>query len=126
MTTVDSIPVWNYLLIGVFNIIQSLTSTLQLRDHLIVCQLFELITIQRTAGGFSHFTAILCIIHIHYHYICQGRRKHFFGGQAKNIMETNGALARHKICKFNYIHDYDVIIIGHERSSKVLSLLTSA
>ena len=69
MTTVDSIPVWNYLLIGV-NTIQSLTSTLHLRDHLIICQLFELITIQRKAGEYSHFTAILCIIHTHYHYIC--------------------------------------------------------
>ena len=28
-----------------------------LRDHLIVCQLFELITIQRMTGGFSHYTA---------------------------------------------------------------------
>ena len=59
----------------------------------------------------------------------QGRRKHFFGGQAKNIMESNGALARREIFKFNFIHDYDVIIIGHERLSKVtgmLSLLTSA
>ena len=48
-------------------------------------------------------------------------------------METNGALARHKILDFNFIHDYDVIIISHarelERSSKVtgmLSLPTSA
>ena len=49
----------------------------------------------------------------------QGQRKHFFGGQAKNIMETNGVPARHEIFKFNYIHDYDVIIVGHERSSKV-------
>ena len=55
-------------------------------------------------------------------------------GQAKNIMESNGALARREIFKFNFIHDYDVIIIGHERSSKgywhwvtgMLSLLTSA
>ena len=61
--------------------------------------------------------------------LMQGRRKHFFGGQAKNIMESNGALARREIFKFNFIHDYDVIIIGHERSSKVtgmLSLPTSA
>ena len=59
----------------------------------------------------------------------QGRRKHFFSGQAKNIMESNGALARREIFEFNFIHDYDVIIIGHERSSKVtgmLSLPTSA
>ena len=51
-----------------------------------------------------------------------------FGGQAKNIMESNDALARREIFKFNFIHDYDVIIIGHERSrsSKVLSLPTSA
>ena len=48
-------------------------------------------------------------------------------------METNGALARREIFEFNFIHDYDVIIIGHgrelERSSKVtgmLSLPTSA
>ena len=53
----------------------------------------------------------------------QGRRKHFFGGQAKNIMETNGVLARHEIFKFNYIHDYDVIIIGHERSNARARLL---
>ena len=62
-------------------------------------------------------------------YTQQGRRKHFFGGQAKNIMETNGVLARRKIFKFNFIHDYDIIIIGHERSSKatgMLSLLMSA
>ena len=59
----------------------------------------------------------------------QGRRKHFFGCQAKNIMESNGALARREIVEFNFIHYYDVIIIGHERSSKVtgmLSLPTSA
>ena len=49
----------------------------------------------------------------------QGRRKHFFSGQAKNIMEINGALARREIFEFNFIHDYDVIIISHERSSKV-------
>ena len=58
-----------------------------------------------------------------------GRQKHFFGGQAKNIMESNWALARCEIVKFNYIHDYDVIKIGHNRSSKVtgmLSLPTSA
>ena len=54
----------------------------------------------------------------------QGRRKHFFGGQAKNIMETNGALARREFFDFNYIHDYDVIIIGHERSSKVAGMLS--
>ena len=44
-------------------------------------------------------------------------------------MEINGALARREIFKFNFIHDYDVIIISHERSSKVtgmLSLPTSA
>ena len=59
----------------------------------------------------------------------QGRWKHFFGGQAKNIVETSGALAHREIFEFNYIYDYDVIIIGHERSSKVtgmLSLPTSA
>ena len=37
-------------------------------------------------------------------------------------METNGALARREIFEFNFIHDYDVIIIGHgrelERSSQ--------
>ena len=48
----------------------------------------------------------------------------FFGGQAKNILETNGALARHEIFKFNYIHDYDVIIINHERSSKITGMLS--
>ena len=32
-------------------------------------------------------------------------------------MESNGALARREIFEFNFIHDYDVIIIGHERSS---------
>ena len=46
----------------------------------------------------------------------QGWRKHFFGGQAKNIMETNGALARREIFEFNFIHNYDVIIIGHARA----------
>ena len=30
-------------------------------------------------------------------------------------METNGALARREIFEFNFIHDYDVIIIGHAR-----------
>ena len=30
--------------------------------------------------------------------------------------EYYGNQARHEILKFNYIHDYDVIIIGHERS----------
>ena len=30
---------------------------------------------------------------------------------------------RHEIFKFNYIHDYDIIIIGHERSSKVTGML---
>ena len=28
-------------------------------------------------------------------------------------METNGALARRENFEFNFIHDYDVIIIGH-------------
>ena len=32
-------------------------------------------------------------------------------------METNGALAHREVFKFNYIHDYDVIIIGHERQT---------
>ena len=53
---------------------------------------------------------------------------HVQGGQANN-METNGALARREIFEFNFIHDYDIIIIGHERLSKVtgmLSLLMSA
>ena len=31
-------------------------------------------------------------------------------------MESNGALARREIFKFNFIHDYDVIIIGHARA----------
>ena len=55
----------------------------------------------------------------------QGRRKHFFGGQAKNTMESNGALARREIFEFNFIHDYDVITIGHERerSSSIARLL---
>ena len=38
------------------------------------------------------------------------------------------ALASCEIFEFNFIHDYDVIIIGHECSNKVtgmLSLLTS-
>ena len=41
------------------------------------------------------------------------------------LWKSNGALARHEIFEFNFIHDYDVIIIGHararelERSSKV-------
>ena len=64
-------------------------------------------------------------LNVHSCGMTQGRRKHFFCGQANNI---NGALARREILDFNYIHDYDVIIIGHERSSKVtsmLSLLTS-
>ena len=52
----------------------------------------------------------------------QGWQKHFFGGQAKNIMESNGALARREIFKFNYIHDYDVIIFGHEQVTGMLSL----
>ena len=51
----------------------------------------------------------------------QGRRKHFFGGQAK---ESNGALARREIFEFNFIHDYDVIIIGHKLSSKVIGMLS--
>ena len=54
----------------------------------------------------------------------QGRRKHFFGGQAKNVMETNGVLVRHENFDFNYIHDYDIIIIGHERSNKVTGMLS--
>ena len=48
-------------------------------------------------------------------------------------METNGSLVHREIFEFNFIHDYDIIIIGHarelERSSKVtgmLSLPTSA
>ena len=31
-------------------------------------------------------------------------------------MESNGALAHREIFKFNYIHDYDVVIIGHARA----------
>ena len=71
----------------------------------------------------------LAVAKVLYLHTIQGWQKHFFGGQAKNIMETNGALAHHEIFKFNHIHDYDVIIIGHKRSSKVtgmLSLPTSA
>ena len=52
----------------------------------------------------------------------QGRRKHFCGGQAKNTMGTNGVLARHEIFEFNFIHDYDVIIIGHERVERERAL----
>ena len=37
-------------------------------------------------------TGQVCV-HIH----VQGRWKHFLGGQANNIMETNGALARREI-----------------------------
>ena len=32
-------------------------------------------------------------------------------------METYGVLGRCEIFEFNYIHDYDIIIIGHERLS---------
>ena len=41
-------------------------------------------------------------------------------------METNGALACHEFFKFNYIHDDDIIIIDHDRSSKVTSMLCIA
>ena len=70
----------------------------------------------------------MCIMKQVQHYstvatVTKGGGSIFFGGQAKNIMETNGALA----CRensINYIHDYDVIIIGHKRSSKVTGMLS--
>ena len=50
--------------------------------------------------------------------LMQGWQKQFFSGQAKNIVETNGVLAHIACCEifdFNYIHDYDIVIIGHAR-----------
>ena len=41
-------------------------------------------------------------------------------------METYGALARCEIFEFNYIHDYDVIIIGHARARARLYERSSA
>ena len=54
--------------------------------------------------------------HMHTHTQYKGSGS-IFSVVRQRVMETYGVLGRCEIFEFNYIHDYDVIIISHERLS---------